>query len=134
LTTSFAQKKLISETYFAKENYKGFVLIFNKNLTFNLKFYGHYFLDSADGTYQVLGDTVSLKYLTNNYELIIKSFKEQNKEIPLDIQLSASRAILRPTVLIKRRSKLYVVNQLSNGLRDKTFNENKEIILLKKRK
>jgi len=50
------------------------------------------------------------------------SFKEQNKEVPIDIQLAASRVVLRPKTLIKKRSKFYVVDETTGKL--KTYDKN----------
>jgi hypothetical protein len=91
-------------------------------MTFTLKFQGHISSDTAAGTYKLQGDTILLKYDYNNYETIFATYREQNKQVPIDIQLSASRVVLRPTTLVKKHSKFYVVDE-TTGL-TKTYVKN----------
>lgn len=78
-------------------------------MTFILRYHGHISSDTAAGTCELKGDTVYLRYDYNNYETIFACYKEQNKEVSLDIQLAASRIVLRPKTLIKKHSKINVV-------------------------
>lgn len=80
-------------------------------MTFTLKYQGHISSDTAAGTYTLQGDTIYLKYDYNNYKTIFASYKEQNQEVPIHIQLSASRVVLRPKTLVKKRSKFYVIDE-----------------------
>ncbi len=97
-------------------------------MTFTLKYHGHISSDTAAGTYTVQGDTISLTYNYNNYETIFATYKEQNKEVPIDIQLTASRVMLRPKTLIKKHSKFYVEDETTGRL--KTYENDGKIHLV----
>ena len=121
-TISFGQNKRVAETFYTNGYYSGLTLVFKPDMTFTLKYQGHISSDTAAGTYIVQGDTISLKYDYNNYETMFASYKDQNKQVPIDIQLAASRVILRPKTLIKKRSKLYVVDETTGH--PKTYYKN----------
>jgi hypothetical protein len=103
-------------------------------MTFTLKFHGHVSSDTAAGTYMVQGDTISLKYVYNNYETIFASYEEQNKKVPIDIQLAASRVVLRPKTLIKKRSKFYVVDETTGHLKTHDKNGTTHLVYLQRAK
>ena len=130
--STFGQMRSISGTYYTTRYYSGLVLTLNPDMTFTLKYQGHLFSDTAAGIYIIAGDTISLTYAYNEYEQIFNSCKEQNKEVPIDIQLSASRVVLRPKTLIKKHSKLYVVNKATNGFKTEEYNGRRKKIYLQK--
>jgi hypothetical protein len=119
---SFGQKKSIIGAFSTTGYYSGLTLTLKPNLTFTLKYQGHVSSDTAAGTYMVKGDTISLRYDYNNYEIIFASYKEQNKEVPIDMQLAASKVLLRPKTLIKKHSKFFVVDETTGHL--KTYAKN----------
>ena len=121
-TTSFGQKKSIRRTLYTTGHYSGLALVLKPDMTFTLKYHGHISSDTAAGTYKLQGDTIFLKYDYNNYETIFASYKEQNKEVPIDVQLAASRVVLRPKTLIQKHSRFYVIDEATGKL--KTYDKN----------
>lgn len=101
-------------------------------MTFTLKYQGHISSDTAAGAYSVNGDTIALRYDYNNYEIIFASYKEQNKEVPLEIQLNASRVVLRPKTLIKKRSRFYLVDDTTGHLKTYYKNSKTHLVYLRK--
>ena len=73
------------------------------------------------GIFQV-GDTIVLNYEFNNYQAIYEAYKAKNENVPIDIQLSAGRAILRPFKLYKKMKRLYYIDE-TNG-KFKTYKVN----------
>ena len=112
--------------------YSGLTLTFKSDMTFTLKYQGHISSDTAAGSYTVQGDTISLRYDFNNSETIFAGYKEQNKEVPIDIQLAASRVVLRPKTLIKKRSKFYVVDETTGHLKTNDKNGKTHLVYLRR--
>ena len=102
----FAQKNTLEGSYIGKD-YKGVLMKFNIDRSFTFRFKGHISSDTAAGKYSVVGDTIHLKYLYNNYEVIFAEYKRRNEQVPADITLSASRSKLRPLMLLRRNNKFY---------------------------
>jgi hypothetical protein len=107
---TFGQKKYLSDKFYSSGYYSGVGLAFKPDKTFTLKYHGHISSDSAAGTYEIVGDTILLTYIYNNYDSIFASYKARNIVVPIDIQLDAGRVVLRPKTIIKKRSKLYVID------------------------
>ncbi|RYE59019.1 MAG: hypothetical protein EOP48_02160 [Sphingobacteriales bacterium] len=114
---SLAQNQSITGTFSTVGYYSGLRVVFNSDMTFTFKYHGHIYSDTAAGTYTFTGDTISLKYVYNNYDSILASYHKLNKEVPLAIQLDAGRVLLRPVVLLKRRLRLYVVDITTGKLK-----------------
>lgn len=109
-------------------------MVFTSDMTFTLRFHGHVSSDTAAGTYDFRGDTISLKYNYNNYETIFASYKDQHEQVPIDIQLAASRVVLRPKTLIKKRSKFYVVDEATGHLKTHVKNGTTHLVYLQRAK
>jgi hypothetical protein len=132
--TSSGQSKLTAGTFYSSGYYAGLALVLKHDMTFTLKYLGHISSDTAAGTYRVRGDTISLQYDYNNYETIFASYKERNEKVPLDIQLAASRVVLRPKTLIKNRSRLDVVEETTDQLKTYAENDKTHFVYLKRAK
>lgn len=115
--TAFGQNKQIEGAFYSNGHYAGLTIVFKTDMTFTLKYHGHIYSDTAAGIYQLKTDTISLSYVYNNFDTIYAFYKQQNKQIPIDVQLNASRAILRPTKLVKKRSKLYLIDDTTGYLK-----------------
>jgi len=87
-TISFGQNKPVEGTFHINGYYSGLTLVFKTDMTFTLKYEGHISYDTAAGTYKFQGDTISLNYDFNNYKMIFAFYKEQNKQVPIDIVYS----------------------------------------------
>ena len=121
-TISLGQKKYLSDKFYSFGNYSGVRLEFKPDTTFTLKHHGHISSDTAAGTYEIIGDTILLNYIYNNYDSIFTSYRARNMVVPIDIQLDAGRVILRPKTIIKKSSKLYVVDDKTGKI--KTYEKN----------
>ena len=132
--TSIGQEKSKNRTLYTIGYYSGLTMTLKSDMTFTLKYQGHISSDTAAGTYTVQGDTISFRYDYNNYETIFASYKEQNREAPIDVQLAAGRVILRPKTLIKRRSKFYVVDETTGRLKTHEKDGKAHLIYLRRAK
>jgi hypothetical protein len=111
----FSQDKSISGQYTTSGYYSGSLLWLNPDLSFRYKYRGHISSDTAAGLYHIEGDTILLKYRYNNYDSLIADFKANNKEVPVDLLLTASRTTdHRPLKLLKKGNKLYYMD-VSSG-------------------
>src|SRR6476620_11768403 len=107
----FSQDNSISGQYTTSGYYSGSLLWLNPDLSFTYKYRGHISSDPAAGLYHIEGDTILLKYRYNNYDSLIADFKANNKEVPVDLLLTASRTTdHRPLKLLKKGNKLYYMD------------------------
>lgn len=121
-TISFGQKKYLSDKFCSFGYFSGVRLAFKPDMTFTLKYHGHISSDTAAGTYEIVGDTILLTYIYNNYDSIFASYKARNMVVPIDIQLDAGRVVLRPKTVIKKRSKIFVLDDDTRKI--KTYEKN----------
>src|SRR5690349_4238937 len=115
-TTLLGQKKPLNTTLYTTGYYSGTTIVLKPDMTFTQSFYGHIFSDTAAGTYKLHGDTITLNYDYNNYEAMLASYKKQHTQVPIDIQLAASRVGVRSKTIIKKRSKYYVLDVMTGKL------------------
>jgi hypothetical protein len=117
LTTAFAQRKTATGQYITKGYNSGVLLTLKTDKSFTYRFQGHISSDTAAGQYYQKGDTLYLKYDYNNYDSIFASYKAKNEEVPIDVKLSASRAVLRPSKLLKKGKRLYYVDEITGKIK-----------------
>jgi hypothetical protein len=122
LNKTFGQEQPLATRYITKGYNAGVLVTFASNQTFTYRYRGHISSDTAAGKYSQVGDTIVLNYEFNNYQAIYAAYKAKNENVPIDIQLSAGRAILRPFKLYKKRKRLYYIDE-TNG-KFKTYKVN----------
>jgi hypothetical protein len=113
----FGQGRSISGQYSTSGYYSGSLLSLNPDLSFIYVYRGHISADTAAGSYRIEGDTILLKYHHNNYDSLIAGSRANNKEVPVDLLLTASRTDHRPVKLLKRGNKLYYIDVSSGRLK-----------------
>jgi hypothetical protein len=111
IKTNASAQTLSEERYVTPKGYNsGVNLTLKPDSLFTFKFRGHISSDTASGYYKLHGDTLDFVYVYNNYDSIFASYKAKNEEVPIDVQLNASKVIMRPIKLLKRSKRLYYIS------------------------
>src|SRR5688572_13478590 len=105
-----SQTQSSSNRYVTIKPNRGALLTLTKDSSFMFQYFGHIFEDTAAGRYQKRGDTLFFLYHYNNYDSTLAEYKMRNEQPPIDLMLTASRIILRPHMMLKRRNRLFYID------------------------
>jgi hypothetical protein len=129
-TNVFAQSGRLDNRYITTGYNAGVLMTLKPDFSFTYKYRGPISSDTAAGQYSFKGDTILLRYDYNNFDSIFASYRANNKIVPIEIQLAAGRANLRPFKLFRKGKRLYYIDEVTGEIKTYTVKDKNQKLFM----